>query len=498
LEDSVFIINTDLELIYCNNAAKHFLNIKDDLYIGKKQTELFPEEIAQRNITGLKLAIESGQRYSSQKKFFFHNKETWLDNNIIPLVDKDKKIYAILGICRDITQSKLSQLDISKSERTFRLIAEQSLLGITILHGDKIIYANKAFANMIEINENDLLQQPLQDILNIIHPDDKEFVIKQNELKLKGAKESIPNYSFRIITNSKEIKWLELYSKTITYNSQPAVLASFYDITTRKNTEDALLYEQNIISSIFFNSYQGIALVGKNASIKLFSPGMTRLFGFNHSEIPSIQQLTEKIFQDPEDKNKILELLLKDIQSEKITQRTFKFTHKNKQKKWCKLNITPMNEENVVINGQDITNEKMYEEALLFRINFEKLICNISNDFINMDAKEIDEGINNALKQIGEFVGIDRSSIYKWRNEATKADMLYEWVREGFPSVKNKMQNVDLNQFKYFMEKLKNYENVYVNNIENLPEQAGNEKALLSRVSIQSIAFIPMIYHGRI
>lgn len=64
-------------------------------------------------------------------------------------------------------------------------------------------------------------------------------------------------------------------------------------------------------------------------------------------------------------------------------------------------------------------------EALHSQIELEKLIAVISTKFI-ISPREIDYEINNALKAIGEFSGVDRSYVFQFYNNGKKMDNTHE------------------------------------------------------------------------
>jgi len=51
--------------------------------------------------------------------------------------------------------------------------------------------------------------------------------------------------------------------------------------------------------------------------------------------------------------------------------------------------------------SRDITKRKLAEEALKFRVEFEKLITSISTTFVNLTSSQIDGGITSALQVLG-------------------------------------------------------------------------------------------------
>jgi hypothetical protein len=50
-----------------------------------------------------------------------------------------------------------------------------------------------------------------------------------------------------------------------------------------------------------------------------------------------------------------------------------------------------------------------------YHAKFDQIIIRFSTKFINLPPENMDEGINEALRTIGEFTGADRSYIFLFR-----------------------------------------------------------------------------------
>jgi GAF domain-containing protein len=55
----------------------------------------------------------------------------------------------------------------------------------------------------------------------------------------------------------------------------------------------------------------------------------------------------------------------------------------------------------------------------------------ISTRFINLASDQIDLEINGALREIGEFIGADRSYIFLFSADGTMMDNTHEWCAAG-------------------------------------------------------------------
>ncbi len=127
---------------------------------------------------------------------------------------------------------------------------------------------------------------------------------------------------------------------------------------------------------------------------------------------------------------------------------------------------------------------------------FEKLIVNISAGFINIRAEEIDKCLNKALREIGEFLGVEHSTLFLFRKDCLTADRAYEWCAEGSKPQLNLFQKVNIGNFPWIMEKFYNNETVYIPGKAKVLKDENREKKFLELHQIQTIILIPIISNG--
>ncbi len=132
-------------------------------------------------------------------------------------------------------------------------------------------------------------------------------------------------------------------------------------------------------------------------------------------------------------------------------------------------------------------------DSLHYRISMEELVSSISGNFINLEAGGINQGINESLKNAGEFLGVDRSYIYLFSDEVKTINYVYEWCEDGITGSSEKLINITLEPFSWSTDKLKNLEYINVLRISDLPPEAEAEKNLLQSLHIQSLLAFPLI-----
>ena len=148
----------------------------------------------------------------------------------------------------------------------------------------------------------------------------------------------------------------------------------------------------------------------------------------------------------------------------------------------------------VLFSGEDITERKQAEEALQHRVEFEGLITALSTHFIDLASDEIDDGINQALQTIGDFIGVDRSYVVMFPEDGTKMDNTHEWCKEGIEPQIDNLKGLSVEDLSWLMDKLNRFENVYISRVADHPPEASAEKEILQSQGIKSLIIVPMIY----
>jgi PAS domain S-box-containing protein len=149
-------------------------------------------------------------------------------------------------ICRDVTEQKHAEDARRESELMFRLLSDQSLMAVAILQDGVYKYANEALSDLVEFSIEEITGWPPNHFLGFIHPDDRELVRQQAAMKQTGDPRQRPSYEFRVITRTGKTKWVEIYSKTVSFRGENANLVTMVDITERKRAEEQLRQSQKM------------------------------------------------------------------------------------------------------------------------------------------------------------------------------------------------------------------------------------------------------------
>jgi len=167
------------------------------------------------------------------------NREAWIEINIVPLHDEDSNVIGVLGTYHDITEKRVAEDNLIKSEAKYRNLAEQSVQGITILTTESLLYYNPAFRDLVGYTDDELSEMSAGNVWEFVHPDDRTELRKRMEDKIAGRAIS-PRYEYRFIRKSGEIRWVESYTSRVEYGGTSAVQTVIVDITDRRDSEREL------------------------------------------------------------------------------------------------------------------------------------------------------------------------------------------------------------------------------------------------------------------
>ncbi|MGD8472660.1 MAG: PAS domain-containing protein [Anaerolineae bacterium] len=144
----------------------------------------------------------------------------------------------------------------------------------------------------------------------------------------------------------------------------------------------------------------------------------------------------------------------------------------------------------------DISERRLAEEALHYRVAFENVVSTISAEFINMPLDEIDQGVQRALQTIGQFTGVDRSYVFRFSEDRAWMSCSHEWSAHGVEPQIEQMQGVPVDQFAWSNRCLLDGEILHVPSVAGLPPEADTERREFGRQDIRSLVAVPMVYRG--
>ncbi|WP_439504677.1 PAS domain S-box protein [Sediminibacterium sp.] len=146
----------------------------------------------------------------------------------------------------------------------------------------------------------------------------------------------------------------------------------------------------------------------------------------------------------------------------------------------------------VFISFTDISDQIELENKLRQRNKLLHLISTISQRFINIPLENLNDEINQAIKELGEFAKADRLVIFNYDFEKGIANYEYEWCAEGIESKKEVLSIIPLEHFTPWIDILKKGEVINIPNSKQLEPNTAI-KALLDAGEVISLLALPLM-----
>jgi len=140
-QDMIFIIDRDDYVQYVNNFAAEQFGRKPQDIIGRNRGELFPSGVSDRQRHFLQKVFETGKPIHVEDRIVFPDKEMWVSSSLVPLVGGAGEVNAVMGVSRDITESRKALEALKESEERYESVVENIGIGISVISPDMEILA---------------------------------------------------------------------------------------------------------------------------------------------------------------------------------------------------------------------------------------------------------------------------------------------------------------------------------------------------------------------
>ncbi|MFN5983246.1 MAG: ATP-binding protein [Fluviicola sp.] len=140
----------------------------------------------------------------------------------------------------------------------------------------------------------------------------------------------------------------------------------------------------------------------------------------------------------------------------------------------------------------DITNRKNQEESLRNQADLQRILMDVSSTYINIPLHQLEETINKSLKDLGKFVGADRTYVFEYDWENGICNNTFEWCEEGVSPQIDELQALPIETIKIWAGIHKEGKSINIPDVYELPE--GHELRIpLEQQEILSLLALPMM-----
>lgn len=360
-----------------------------------------------------------------------------------------------------------------------------------VFRSDKngLIYVNNAFVKMFGYTSE---EEVLNSAISSMYKDPRDrtrLIIKLN------ADHSYENEEV-VFLRKDNTEFVGLVS-TIMHQDENGTIfwdGAIRDVTKEREFLDRIRHREQLLESINRNINEAIYRSESKMGIIYVNDEFVKMFGYD-SALEIMELDPSDLYKNPSQRSEVGNEV---IDKGSIENKEVEFRRKDGTTFWGYLNSIKVKgvDGKVYFDGaiRNITKEKEAEQALIRHAEMQRILINLSTKYIDLPLAEVEQAINDSLKELGEFVGADRSYVFDFNLEKGICSNTYEWCGQGIePEIQNN-QNLPLDIMPELVNAHLKGTPLVVDDVEKVQKE--DFKKLLKEQSIQSLMTMPMI-HGK-
>ena len=283
----VFWKDRNLCYLGCNTLfAKDAGHSRPNELIGKTDFEMGWKDQAELYSADDKATMESGTSKLDyeEPQTTPDGKKIWLRTSKVPLRDESKQVIGILGIYHDVTEQKLAADVLRENEARLDLALRSA--GMGVWHFDTIEkrrYFDDQVCHLLGLDPT-TFTGTAEEFIGAIHPDDRETI---NAALARTIEQDVPyEPDYRTVWPDGSVHYLTARGKVVRdEQGRPLrVRGIIWDITDRKQAEQALREREEMLSKITSSAQDAILMLDNDGNIALWNAAAEKIFGYSSGE----------------------------------------------------------------------------------------------------------------------------------------------------------------------------------------------------------------------
>jgi signal transduction histidine kinase len=130
------------------------------------------------------------------------------------------------------------------------------------------------------------------------------------------------------------------------------------------------------------------------------------------------------------------------------------------------------------------------------RLEFERLLADLSARFVNLPAAEVDDAVTDALRRIVELLGVDRSSLIQHTADGETV-LTHTWIAPEFDIRLPVPRSIGA-RYPWIVRRVRAGLPVIISRLDELPPEAATDRATLESVGLRSHITMPFAVAGKV
>ncbi len=278
IPDPVWTKDLNGVFLSCNPAFERLYGVPEAEIIGKTDYDFVSQEQAALFQQKDQYAIRTGKTCINEEWVrFADGQRILLETSKTPMWDAQGNLIGVVGISRDITQSRKMQHALHERQEIHSAIVEQAADSISLIDVEtgKILEFNTAAHQQLGYSREEFEQLQLTDI-------NAEYSAQElMDLRSQLSNTNNSNFETRHRKKNGEIMDVQVSARPIFVHDRKCLAIIWSDISNRKRTEEQL----RKLSMAVEQSPSSIVITDLNGNIEYVNEAFVRITGWQHDEV---------------------------------------------------------------------------------------------------------------------------------------------------------------------------------------------------------------------
>lgn len=226
------LLDTHGRIVRCNRTAQMWLGQQKQLEGAFLcESERWPETDRARLAEEIELAGQAQCVRREQTIKSSSGREVTLDFSLSPVLSPSNETLMIVAAASDITKRIKAERIRESSERKFRSLVEQSLVGVYIVEGGLFTYVNPTFVEIFGYR-SDEIEHKLT-VRDLVYEPDRDLVEQNVNKRAAGELEGV-RYQFRGLRKDNKVIDVEVLGTPTEINGRRVIVGTLLDVTGHK------------------------------------------------------------------------------------------------------------------------------------------------------------------------------------------------------------------------------------------------------------------------
>ncbi len=501
LPERVFVKDAELAFRYVNEAFAYDMHRAPEEMVGQTDYDLCPRHDAERYRAADLEVVEKGEPVE-QEATWYHpetgavSTQRWVK---VPVKDEGGRVVALIGVSSPVEARRQAEQLLSHWAALI-ISSDDAIIGMD-LEG-MILSWNPAAERMFGRSADEAVGLCVLELV----PEGQREGWGEALGRVAGG-EPVRDFEGQYLDGDGEAREaaVSLAPVTAVGGEVAGVSAIARDVTERRRAEKALRESEQRFRLLAETAFDGINICEydpqTNRRRLLFcNDRLVEMSGYTREELMACEDLTElEVGHASQAERESWEESIRRGEPYSGVSSWDRPDGKENYYEWSAVCVEVDGGWRIFGMDRDITERVKAEEALRFRMALERLITGVASNFINLRSDQVDEGIDRALRAIGQFAGADRSYVFQSRPDGRTADNTHEWCADGVSPQIHKLKGIDFaEELPWLTERIRRQEAIHVPRVADLPEEAAAERAHLEAQGIRSLVCVPMVSGGKV